>query len=151
MGQHGRILWLTLSLLPPATPMRQKPFLHSTGRRRRSSRNFSPLWATAHSGEPFFEPVLKFRGMLFSSKEMDGEARRGRIPFLGLRPRSSQPAVCLKTLRAASLLAVGSVGSVVIARCGDTPRSPPGPHPKSLAAAPRAIFRQALRYRCRRL
>jgi hypothetical protein len=63
-------------------------------------------------------------------------------------------AVCSKTLppspklwrtsRATGLLAVGRVGSVVTARRGDAPPSPPCPHPKSLAAAPFAILRQAL-------
>jgi hypothetical protein len=76
----------------------------------------------------------------------DHRPRRGRIPFMGLRPRSkrSQPAVCSKTLRAARLLAVGRIGSVVTAHSGYAPPSPPCPHPKSLAAAPLAIFRQAL-------
>ena len=56
----------------------------------------------------------------------------------------SQPALCSKTLRAAGLLPVGRVGSVVTAHYGDAPPSPPCPQPKSLAAAPLAIFRQAL-------
>jgi len=56
-------------------------------------------------------------------------------------------AVCSQTLRVAVLLAVGGVGSVVTARCGDVPPSPPCPAPKSLAAAPLGIFRQARRDR----
>ena len=56
----------------------------------------------------------------------------------------SQTACCAKTLRAAGLLALAGVGSVVTARCGDAPPSPPWPKPKSLAAAPLAIFSQAL-------
>ncbi len=61
----------------------------------------------------------------------------------------SQTAFPSKTLRAAGRVPVAGVGSVVTARCGDaiarveTP-SPPWPQPKSLVAAPRAIFRQAL-------
>src|SRR5215216_2316851 len=58
----------------------------------------------------------------------------------------SQPACGAKTLRAAGLLSVGFVGSVLTARCGDARTSPPRPQPKSLAAAPFPIFRQALRY-----
>ena len=53
-------------------------------------------------------------------------------------------AVGPQTLPAAGLLAVGCVGSVVTAHHGDAPPSPPCPQPKSLAAAPLAIFRQAL-------
>src|SRR5215213_3531206 len=56
----------------------------------------------------------------------------------------SQPASGPKTLRAAGLLAVGFVGSALTARCGDARASPPRPQPKSLAAAPFLIFRQAL-------
>ena len=56
-----------------------------------------------------------------------------------------QTALSAKTLRAAALLAETGVGSVVIAHCGDTPTSPPGSLPKSLAAGPHAIFKQALR------
>jgi len=57
----------------------------------------------------------------------------------------SQTAFSAKTLRAAGLLSVACVGSPVTARCGDAPGSPPWPQPKSLAAGPHAIFRQALK------
>ena len=60
------------------------------------------------------------------------------------REQRSQTASASKTLRAAGLLAGACVGSPVAARCGDAPASPPWPHPKSLTAAPLAIFRQAL-------
>ena len=40
---------------------------------------------------------------------------------------------------------MGCVGSVLTAPCGDARTSPPCPWPKSLAAAPLTIFRQALR------
>ena len=36
------------------------------------------------------EPDGKFRRALFSGKRPDGEARRGRIPFMGLRLRSNE-------------------------------------------------------------
>ena len=42
-------------------------------------------------------------------------------------------------------MSVAGVGSVVTARCGDAPTSPPWPQPKSLAAAPLVIFKQALK------
>src|SRR5262249_43495499 len=49
------------------------------------------------------------------------------------------------TLRAADLLPLAFVGSVLTARCGDARTSPPRPQPKSLAAAPLLIFRKARR------
>ena len=57
----------------------------------------------------------------------------------------SQTAFCAKTLWAAGLLPLGGVGLVVTARCGDPPTAPPCPQPKSLAAARRAVFKQALK------
>jgi hypothetical protein len=59
-------------------------------------------------------------------------------------------AFCAKTLRAAGLLSMTCVGSAVTARCGDAPASPPWPQPKSLAAAPLVIFKQALKRKCRK-
>src|SRR5207245_4608556 len=56
----------------------------------------------------------------------------------------SQTAFSPKTLRAAGLLSVAGVGSVVTARCGDASTSPPWPQPKSLAAAPLVVSKQAL-------
>src|SRR5260370_728082 len=57
----------------------------------------------------------------------------------------SQTAFCPKTLRAAGLLPVAGVGSFLTARCGDARNSPPWPRPKSLAAGPLRILKQALR------
>src|SRR5258708_29794022 len=57
----------------------------------------------------------------------------------------SQAAFSAKTLRGAGLLSVAGVGSVVTARCGDASTSPPWPQPKSLAAAPLVVSKQALR------
>src|SRR5258708_7794037 len=58
----------------------------------------------------------------------------------------SQTAFSPKTLRAAGLLSVAGVGSFLTARCGDARNSPPWPHPKSLAAAPLVVSKQALRW-----
>src|SRR6266446_4047281 len=60
------------------------------------------------------------------------------------RAGRSQTAFSAKTLRAAGLLSVAGVGSVVTARCGDARNSPPWPQPKSLAAAPLVVSKQAL-------
>ncbi len=56
----------------------------------------------------------------------------------------SQTAFSPKTLRAAGLLSVAGVGSFLTARCGDARNSPPWPPPKSLAAAPLVVSKQAL-------
>src|SRR5258708_4970574 len=60
------------------------------------------------------------------------------------RAGRSRTACSAKTLRAAGLLSVAGVGSVVTARCGDASTSPPWPQPKSLAAAPLVVSKQAL-------
>ena len=56
----------------------------------------------------------------------------------------SQAALGAKTLRAAGLLPVACVGSFLTARCGDARNSPPWPQPKSPAARPLVVFKQAL-------
>jgi len=95
---------------------------------------------------PSLERVLKLRGVLFSRKRPDGEARRQEHT----RQRSvteeqrSQSAFCAKTLRAVGLVPGACVGSALTARCGDAPASPPWPQPKSLAAGPHVILKQAL-------
>ena len=57
----------------------------------------------------------------------------------------SQAAFSAKTRRAAGLLAAAGVGSALTARCGDARASPPWLRPKSLAAGPLSILKQALR------
>ena len=64
---------------------------------------------------------------------------RGAIP-----PWRDQMAFCAKTLRAARLLSVAGVGSLLTARFGDARNSPPWPRPKSAAAGPLFILIQAL-------
>ena len=62
------------------------------------------------------------------------------------RAGRSQTAFSAKTLRAAGLLSVAGVGSVVTARCGALrAATAPWPQPKSLAAAPLVVSKQALR------
>ena len=124
---------------------------------------------------PYYLIRVKFSFLSKNMTKIRFFMRRGEIsstPFerrflrhSSIEEQRSQPAVCSKTLPpsprlqpslklwptgwrtswAAGLLSVGCVGSVVIARSGDTPPSPPCPQPKSLAAAPLAIFRQALK------
>src|SRR5215469_15908778 len=60
----------------------------------------------------------------------------------------SQAAFCAKTLRAARLLSVASVGSLLTARFGDARNSPPWPRAKSAAAGPLIILIQALSAEC---
>src|SRR5258706_14447524 len=57
----------------------------------------------------------------------------------------SQTAFSAKTLRAAGLLSVAGVGSFLTAHCGDARNSPPWPQPKSLAASPLVVSKQALK------
>src|SRR6266702_1795637 len=57
----------------------------------------------------------------------------------------SQTAFCPKTLRAAGLLSVAGVDSFLTARCGALrAATAPWPQPKSLAAAPLVVSKQAL-------
>ena len=51
-----------------------------------------------------------------------------------------------KTLRVTALLPWSFVVAFVTARYGDAPTAPPRPRPKSPAAAPFPIFRQALKH-----
>ena len=85
------------------------------------------------------------RGPVFAEKAAWRGAMREHTPAVSVtEEQRSQAAFSAKTLRAAVLLAAACVGSVVTARCGDAPTSPPWPHPKCLAAGPFSIFRQAL-------
>ena len=79
-----------------------------------------------------------------------GATRENTLPGSATEEQRRQTAFSAETLRAAGLLNLAGVGSVVTAPFGDAPKarpartSPPGPTPKSLAAAPRRIFRPAL-------
>src|SRR5436190_20079162 len=89
------------------------------------------------------------RGAVVAQQARRRGATKGKTPRGSpTEEQRSQRACCAKTLRAAGLLAVGCVGSVLTARCGDARTSPPCPRPKSLAAAPLIVFRQALSLRC---
>ena len=87
------------------------------------------------------------RGAVFGEKTGRRGATKEHTPCgSGTEVQRSQPAFSAKTLRAAGLLALSGVGSVVTARSGDTGAraevpSPPWPEPKSPAAAPFAILR----------
>jgi len=84
-------------------------------------------------------------GPVFAEKaEWRGATREHTQDGSVTEEQRSQAAFSAKTLRAAVLLAVARVGSPVTARFGDAPASPPWPQPKSLAAGPHAILKQAL-------
>src|SRR5438445_3416413 len=86
------------------------------------------------------------RGAVFGEKAGWRGATKENIPGgSSTEEQRSQTAFSAKTLRAAGLLSVAGVGSVVTARCGDASTSPPWPQPKSLAAAPLVVSKQALR------
>src|SRR5438445_13316970 len=85
------------------------------------------------------------RGAVFGEKAGWRGATKENIPGgSSTEEQRSQTAFSAKTLRAAGLLSVAGVGSVVTARCGDASTSPPWPQPKSLAAAPLVVSKQAL-------
>ena len=86
------------------------------------------------------------RDAVFAPKAGWRGATRENIPGgSSTEEQRSQTAFGAKTLRAAALLPAGCVGSFLTARCGDARNSPPCLRPKSLAAAPRRVFKQALR------
>ena len=105
-------------------------------------------------------------GPVFAEKAAWRGATKENIPGgSSTEEQRSQAAFSAKTLRAAGLLSAACVGSALTARCGDglpkanesgaqrkrslremlSPASPPWPQPKSLAAGPHAILKQALR------
>ena len=92
-----------------------------------------------------FKACLKIpRGAIFVLKAgWRGETRENTLHGSSTEEQRSQMAFRTKTLRAASLLSAGGVGSAITAHCGDAPGSPPCPQTKSFTAAPLAIFRQA--------
>src|SRR5215203_6597984 len=98
------------------------------------------------SSSRWLRACLKIRkGAVFAPRAGWRGATKENIPGgSSTEEQRSQPACGAKTLREAVLLAVAGVGSVLTARCGDARTSPPWPHPKSLAAAPFLVFRQAL-------
>src|SRR6266850_7177181 len=86
-------------------------------------------------------------GPVFAEKaRWRGETKEHTRQRSVTQEQRSQRALCAKTLRAADLLPVACVGWAVSARCGDAPTSPPWPPPKSLAAGPHPIFKQALNH-----
>src|SRR2546427_5395206 len=86
------------------------------------------------------------RGAVFGEKAGWRGATKENIPGgSSTEEQRSQTAFSPKTLRAAGLLSVAGVGSFLTARCGDVRNSPPWPQPKSLAAAPLVVSKQALR------
>ncbi len=86
------------------------------------------------------------KGPVFAEKAAGRGATREHTRQRSVTEEQRSPAAfSAKTLRAAGLLPAASVGSTVTARCGDAPVSPPWPQPKSLAAGPFSILKQALR------
>jgi len=84
-------------------------------------------------------------GAVFAEKAVWLGATKENIPCgSSTEEQRCQTAFSAKILRAAGLLSVACVGSVVTARFGDAPPSPPWPQPKSLAEAPLVVLKQAL-------
>src|SRR5688500_7220676 len=86
-------------------------------------------------------------GPVFAEKAEWRGATKENIPGgSSTESQQSRAAFSAKTLRAAGLLCVACVGSVLTARCGDARTLPPWPHSKSLAAGPHVILKQALNW-----
>jgi len=85
-------------------------------------------------------------GAVFVAKAGWRGATKGNTPRgSSTEEQRSETALAAKTLRAAFLLALDFVVADGTARCGDVPSAPPRPKPKSPAAAPFPVFKQALR------
>src|SRR5258708_33857927 len=92
-----------------------------------------------------------YEGRCFRGKGRMAGATKENIPGgSSTEGQRSQTAFSPKTLRAAGLLSVAGVGPFLTARCGDARNSPPWPQPKSLAAPPPVVSKQALTYTVRR-
>jgi len=108
--------------------------------RRTGRRTEWRAWSAAFSRT---QPLFK---SLFSRPRPRARRDEGASPQGGCDRGATKPAALgAKTLRAAGLLPLARVGSFLTARCGDARNSPPGPSPKSLAAGPLPILKQALR------
>src|SRR5260370_11673686 len=85
------------------------------------------------------------RGAVLGEKAGWRGATKENIPGgSSTEEQRSQTAFSAKTLRAAGLLPVAGVDSFLTARSGDARVSPPWAQPKSLAAAPLVVSKQAL-------
>jgi len=147
---------VTTFLATDGTPMKQRlERRHACGVGAKFSSIHSELGVQLESETPNPElppegqrlrACLKTRkGAVFGPRAGWRGATKENIPRgSSTEEQRSQAACGEKTLRAAALLPVGFVGSVLTARCGDARTSPPRPQPKSLAAAPFPIFSQAL-------
>ena len=100
----------------------------------------TPLWLKSVSEN--------YEGCCFRGKGRMARRDEGEYPRWDLRLRSNEARrPSPRTLRAAGLFCPWPALTRLAqaARCGDAPASPPWPRPKSLAAAPFRIFRQALK------
>ena len=104
------------------------------------------LCLVADGAERQLRACFKIRwGPVFTEKALwRGETSEDTRQRSLSEEQRSQRAFSAKTLRAAGLLSGAFVGSALTARCGDARTSPPWPRPKSLAAGPRPILKQAL-------
>jgi len=101
-------------------------------------------------GTPVHSPLracLKIRrGAVFAGRAgWRGATRENTLHGSTTEEQRNQTARPSKTLRAAGLLPLAFFVTSLTARYGDARPAPPRPKPKSLAAAPLPIFRQALR------
>ena len=116
----------------------------------KSIRSISFRWMTNRGGNGprrRLRACFKIRrGPVFAEKAgWLGAPNEHTRPWSVSEKQRRQPAFSAKTRRAAALLAGAGVAEAVTARGGDAPASAPWPQPKSLAAGPRPILKQALK------
>jgi len=143
-----------------AAPETRRPAANSAKRLRTPLANGTMVWSKNFSNGsehnikfPFVQSVstensirqwLDFCHKVYPYSPFDNSDGKAGIPKSACR-KIPGDAVGSQPLPAAGLVAVGCFGPAVTAHHGDAPPSPPCPQPKSLAAAPLAIFRQAPR------
>ena len=117
----------------------------------KSIRSISFRWMTNRGGNGprrRLRACFKIRrGPVFAEKAgWLGAPNEHTRPWSVSEKQRRQPAFSAKTRRAAALLAGAGVAEAGTARGGDAPASAPWPQPKSLAAGPRPILKQALSF-----
>ena len=117
-----------------------------SGQRGRANDSLKAIKLTAVNLSVYLRACLKITKGTASKTKARGRARAKAKIDDELMASGQQNQVIRggENLQTAGLLAVGGVGPVVTARGGDAPTPPPDPRPKSLAAVPLGIFRQAL-------
>ena len=125
---------------------RSKDALQNHGRLLANAAPSQQVWISVLVRSSAVGACLKIRrGAVFAGRAgWRGTRRENTLHGSSTKEQRSQTARPAKTLRAAGLLSLAFVGADLTARFGDARSASPRPKPKSLAAAPLPISRQAL-------